>query len=351
MPVKIAFELSDADLEYFRKAMRDVKATAHSRDEKTIIAAASRLAAETGARELPEFVQGAPGQARGADPHARRRRVAARGTTPRARAGSPRLLRRAGGSDPGPDPGTRLSRRRDHGGARRPGPPARDRILRGLLPLPRRAEAPRRARPRAAPRLASRSAAARCMRAWRPAGSAARGAEARSSCCPDPGIPLSPPSSSPPCRMGSGGHPHATRPLAAAADPVPARRSRRGRRRALRRFRRIPRSVLEYAVDERRLRARRRGRPSPQGFQIPGGIALRPSDGVLHVSSQASGEIWRYTTATGALIVPALKTGLYGPRGLAFDASGRQPLLRRSAGCARRDDRLAEEARRCPAAR
>ena len=59
-----------------------------------------------------------------------------------------------------------------------------------------------------------------------------------------------------------------------------------------------------------------------QGFQNPGGIALRPSDGVLHVASQASGEIWRYTTATGALITPALKTGLYGPRGLAFDATG-----------------------------
>ena len=59
-----------------------------------------------------------------------------------------------------------------------------------------------------------------------------------------------------------------------------------------------------------------------QGFQNPGGIALRPSDGVLHVTSQASGEIWRYTTATGALITPALKTGLYGPTGLAFDAAG-----------------------------
>jgi DNA-binding beta-propeller fold protein YncE len=59
-----------------------------------------------------------------------------------------------------------------------------------------------------------------------------------------------------------------------------------------------------------------------QGFQNPGGIALRPSDGVLYVSSQASGEIWRYTTATGALITPALKTGLYGPRGVAFDATG-----------------------------
>jgi len=57
MPVKIAFELSDSDLEYFRTAMREVKATAHNRDEKSIIAAASRLAAETGAREMPEFVK------------------------------------------------------------------------------------------------------------------------------------------------------------------------------------------------------------------------------------------------------------------------------------------------------
>ena len=60
-----------------------------------------------------------------------------------------------------------------------------------------------------------------------------------------------------------------------------------------------------------------------QGFQNPGGIALRPpSNSELHVTSQASGEIWRYTTATGALITPALKTGLYGPSGLAFDAAG-----------------------------
>ena len=57
MPVKIAFELSDADLEYFRKAFREVKATAHSRDEKTILEAASRLASETGSRTLPDFVK------------------------------------------------------------------------------------------------------------------------------------------------------------------------------------------------------------------------------------------------------------------------------------------------------
>ncbi len=59
-----------------------------------------------------------------------------------------------------------------------------------------------------------------------------------------------------------------------------------------------------------------------QGFQTLGGIALRASDGVLHVSSSASGEIWRYATATGEAIAPALAAGLQGPRGLAFDAGG-----------------------------
>ena len=59
-----------------------------------------------------------------------------------------------------------------------------------------------------------------------------------------------------------------------------------------------------------------------QGFQTLGGIALRPSDGVLYASSSASGEIWRYATATGQVIAPAVATGLQGPRGIAFDASG-----------------------------
>lgn len=59
-----------------------------------------------------------------------------------------------------------------------------------------------------------------------------------------------------------------------------------------------------------------------QGFANPGGIALRPGDGVLHVTSRATGEIWRYATATGLVILPALRTGLYGPRGLGFDATG-----------------------------
>jgi uncharacterized membrane protein YkvA (DUF1232 family) len=57
MPVSIAFELSDADLDYFRKAMREVKATARSRDERSVIAAASELAARTATRPLPQFVR------------------------------------------------------------------------------------------------------------------------------------------------------------------------------------------------------------------------------------------------------------------------------------------------------
>jgi uncharacterized membrane protein YkvA (DUF1232 family) len=57
MPVSIAFELSDADLEFFRRAMREVKATARGRDERSILAAASQLAAKTATRELPNFVR------------------------------------------------------------------------------------------------------------------------------------------------------------------------------------------------------------------------------------------------------------------------------------------------------
>src|SRR4029434_1336574 len=52
------------------------------------------------------------------------------------------------------------------------------------------------------------------------------------------------------------------------------------------------------------------------------GIALRPTDGALFVSSRGTGEIWRYTTATGAVVVPAVKTGLMSPNGIDFAASG-----------------------------
>jgi hypothetical protein len=57
MPIKIAFELSDADLEHFREAMREAQGRARGRDEKTIVEAARRLVAETAKRVLPEFVR------------------------------------------------------------------------------------------------------------------------------------------------------------------------------------------------------------------------------------------------------------------------------------------------------
>jgi WD40 repeat protein len=59
-----------------------------------------------------------------------------------------------------------------------------------------------------------------------------------------------------------------------------------------------------------------------EGFQNPGGIAIRPSDGVLYVTSTGTGEIWTYTTATGQVITPEIKSGLISPGGADFDASG-----------------------------
>jgi DNA-binding beta-propeller fold protein YncE len=59
-----------------------------------------------------------------------------------------------------------------------------------------------------------------------------------------------------------------------------------------------------------------------EGFRNPAGIALRPSDGVLYVSSTSTGEIWSYTTATGEPVLPAVATGLFAPFGLDFDAEG-----------------------------
>jgi uncharacterized membrane protein YkvA (DUF1232 family) len=57
MPIKIAFELSDADLEHFRVAMREAQARARRLDEKEIVASTRRLAAETAKRSLPDFVR------------------------------------------------------------------------------------------------------------------------------------------------------------------------------------------------------------------------------------------------------------------------------------------------------
>jgi len=56
MPVQITFELSDADLEYFRSAMKEVQQKTRSRDEKAILAGARHLARQARALVLPEFV-------------------------------------------------------------------------------------------------------------------------------------------------------------------------------------------------------------------------------------------------------------------------------------------------------
>lgn len=62
--------------------------------------------------------------------------------------------------------------------------------------------------------------------------------------------------------------------------------------------------------------------PVSEGFAFPGGIAVRPSDGLLYVSSSASGEIWVYDTATGGSLPPATATGLLAPGSLVFDVTG-----------------------------
>jgi WD40 repeat protein len=64
-----------------------------------------------------------------------------------------------------------------------------------------------------------------------------------------------------------------------------------------------------------------------EGFRFPSDIALRPSDGVLYVSSPPTGQIWSYTTASGELITPAVATGLVSPRGIDFDVSGAKLYL------------------------
>jgi len=59
-----------------------------------------------------------------------------------------------------------------------------------------------------------------------------------------------------------------------------------------------------------------------EGFRVPAGISLRPSDGVLYVSSVSTGELWSYTTATGEPISPAVSSEPLAPGGIDFDASG-----------------------------
>ena len=59
-----------------------------------------------------------------------------------------------------------------------------------------------------------------------------------------------------------------------------------------------------------------------EGFRFPVGIALRPTDGSLFVSSVSTGEIWSYTTATGVVVTPAITAEPFAPGGIDFDAAG-----------------------------
>ncbi len=62
--------------------------------------------------------------------------------------------------------------------------------------------------------------------------------------------------------------------------------------------------------------------PITVGFRSPNGLAISPSDGMIYTSSTGTGEIWRYTTATGFVDPPAVASGLLLPLGIAFDPSG-----------------------------
>jgi uncharacterized membrane protein YkvA (DUF1232 family) len=56
MPIQITLELSDADLDYFRNAMREAQAKMRGRDERLILAGARHLARQTLGLTLPDFV-------------------------------------------------------------------------------------------------------------------------------------------------------------------------------------------------------------------------------------------------------------------------------------------------------
>jgi uncharacterized membrane protein YkvA (DUF1232 family) len=56
MPVQVTFELSDADLAYFRTAMQEAQRKAKGQDEAKILAGARHLARRTRTLALPAFV-------------------------------------------------------------------------------------------------------------------------------------------------------------------------------------------------------------------------------------------------------------------------------------------------------
>jgi len=62
MSVQVAFELSDANLEPFRRALQATRSRTRFLDEPEIIAAALRLLSDTAHLELPEFIRGRLGQ-------------------------------------------------------------------------------------------------------------------------------------------------------------------------------------------------------------------------------------------------------------------------------------------------
>jgi len=57
MPLKVTFELSDKDLQYFRKLMRDARKTAHAADEPSIREAAQQLLEHVKTSDAPQCVK------------------------------------------------------------------------------------------------------------------------------------------------------------------------------------------------------------------------------------------------------------------------------------------------------
>lgn len=57
MPLKVAFELSDKDLRYFRRRMKEAWQEGQQRDESQIIRAASELLVTTRSSDVPDFVK------------------------------------------------------------------------------------------------------------------------------------------------------------------------------------------------------------------------------------------------------------------------------------------------------
>jgi uncharacterized membrane protein YkvA (DUF1232 family) len=56
MPIKVTFELSDADLAYFRDVMQNARDKMQGRGEGAVLGAARRLAREMQKQSLPDFV-------------------------------------------------------------------------------------------------------------------------------------------------------------------------------------------------------------------------------------------------------------------------------------------------------